>query len=496
MRLKMSGYNKFRQRVKQIALALTASSFVIGSVIPANALSIDWTGTYRIEYNEVERTSLADPKLRKSYILNSLSLSPKIIAADGVNIIGKFEVLPNDQYPDSQAGQAFGRGPNKRDTAGGTSSTKDDSAVAGNKQGSTTLRVSQLYLKVADEYSVLIAGRAPLEFGLGMSHNAGNGEFDHWYDTRDMFGYKFIIGNFFFMPIIGKVYDYSVSQGREAQDVIFHMEYSNDETQSAIGLMHMTRNASKEANDAPFASYGANSVNDRWNTQLVSLFIKRGFEDVNFRIEAGFESGPTGMVKTNGEEVKLNGYGIALDVDFPKKEGKWHWNLKTGIASGDNPDTTNYEGFHFDRNYDVAQLMFNHPLGKYDALRSAAQRGPDRLNNSASPYATDEALDDEAISNAIFVAPSATYSINEKWDWTNRVTWAQLQSNPLAGGVDVSKDLGFEYDVGIVYKPHERVKWVNEIGMLFPGSAWSGSPAQNFDKGFTYGIASKAAISF
>lgn len=483
------------RKLTKIISGVSALMMSMGLSMQAQALSIDWTGNYRIEYNEVERTTLSDPKLRKSYILNSLSLSPKIIAADGVNIIGKFEVLPNDQYPDSQAGQPFGRGPTKRDAAG-NSSTKDDSAVAGNKQGSTNLKVSQLYLKIADEYSVFIAGRAPLEFGLGISHNAGLGEFDHWYDTRDMLGYKFIIGNFFFMPIIGKVYDYSVAQGREAQDVIFDMEYDNPETESAIGIMHMTRNASKEANDAPYAAYGANSVSDRWNTQHINLFIKRGFEDVKIKVEAGFESGPTGMTKANGEEVKLGGYGIALDLDFPKKESKWHWNVKAGIASGDNPDTTTYEGFHFDRNYDVAQMLFNHPLGKYDLLKSNVQRGPDRLNNSASPYATDEALDDESISNAIFIAPSANFTINDRWEWTNRFTWAQLQTNPLGGGVDVSKDLGFEYDIGFVYKPHERVKWVNELGMLFPGAAFEGSPSQQFGKGFTYGFVSKAAISF
>ncbi len=471
------------------------SGFLGLCVFPsAHAISIDWAGTYRIEYTEVERTSLISPKLRKSYILNSLQLSPKIIAADGVNIVGKFDVLNNDLYPDSQLGQTFGRGPTKRTSTG--SSTKDDSAVAGDKQGNSNLKISQLYLNINQEYGAFVAGRAPLEFGLGVAHSAGRGEFDHWYSTRDMLGYKFLIGNFFMMPMIAKVSDYSVAQGREAQDVIWHLEYDNPETDSAIGLMHLNRTASVEANDAPFAAYGASNVNDKWNTQLVSLFIKRGFESVGFKVEANFETGPTGMYKSTGEEIKLNGYGIALEVDVPQKESRWHLGLKTGIASGDNPDTVPYEGFHFHRNYDVAMLMFNHPLGKVDLFKAGVQRGPDRLNNSSSPYATDEALDDEAISNAVYFSPSFDYTINDKWDWTNRITYAQLQTTTYGSGVSASKDLGFEWDIGLTYKPHERIKWINEVGMLFPGNAWKGSSAQDFGKGFTYGFVSKAAITF
>jgi hypothetical protein len=37
----------------------------------------------------------------------------------------------------------------------------------------------------------------------------------------------------------------------------------------------------------------------------------------------------------------------------------------------------------------------------------------------------------------------------------------------VGGGVDVAKDLGFEWDTGLTYRPHERITWVNEFGFLF-----------------------------
>lgn len=488
--------NVICQALAAVSLGMTASS--------AHAISVDWTGNYRIEYTEVDRTSLDDPKLRKSYLLNHLSLSPKIIAADGVNIFAKFEVLPNDLYPDSQAGQPFGRGPTKAAGTGG-SSTRDDSAVAGDKQGSTTLRVNQLYLNLNQEYGSLVAGRAPLDFGLGMTHSAGNGPFDHWYSTRDMIGYKVIIGNFSLMPMIAKVSDQTVAQGEEVQDIIIDAMYNNPETESAIGVMHQTRSSSNTSNDAPAANLGGTTPattptglpTGAWKTQNVNIYFARGFEDVKFKLEAGFASGSTGVFRPNNEEVSLNGYGIALEADFPRPESKLHYTLRAGVASGDNPSTTNYEGFQFHRNYDVALLMFNHPLGKYDLLRSAAQRSPARCGTApCAPFATDEALDDEAISNAIYVSPKVVYNINEKWDWVNTFTWAQLQTNPLSDqNIDVAKDLGFEWDTGAVYRPYEKVMWVNELGLLFPGSAWAGG-SNDFGKGFTYGFTSKAVISF
>ena len=59
------------------------------------AMSIDWSGGYRIEYTEIDRPSLADTKERKAYGLNYLYLQPKILASDGINIISRFDIFSN-----------------------------------------------------------------------------------------------------------------------------------------------------------------------------------------------------------------------------------------------------------------------------------------------------------------------------------------------------------------------------------------------------------------
>jgi hypothetical protein len=488
-----------------IKICALAGLLFVTFIQMAQAMSVDWAGVYRFEYVEVDRTSLASPQMRKSYLLNHLHLSPKIIAADGVNIIARFDVLPNSFYPDSQVGQQFGAGSNRSGT--GVSSGTQDSNVAGGNQKSSTLSVSQLYLNINQEYGASVVGRAPVQFGLGMTYSAGNGAFDHWYDTKDLLGYKFIIGNLSFMPTIAKVYDATVAQGKEVTDVIWNIEYNNAETESVFGLYHQTRSSSPTSNDAPVSRLGGANIIGGYNVQDVNVYLARGFDSVKFRIEGGFRSGGTGVAAANKEEIRMNGYGIALETDFIS-ESKTSWQLKTGIASGDNPNTTNFEGYMFDRNYDVAFLLFNHPMGfsGYDVFQNRVQRNTDPTCTATTTTPctikeNDEVVDEDTISNVIYFSPRFKYIMSDKWDWTGSFTWAQLQNPTVAPGTtagtyqDAGRDVGYEIDTGFIFKPNERIQWVNEMGFFFPGSAYKGG-SNNYTAGFTYGFQSKAAISF
>ena len=60
---------------------------------------------------------------------------------------------------------------------------------------------------------------------------------------------------------------------------------------------------------------------------------------------------------------------------------------------------------------------------------------------------------------------------------------------------DIKKDLGLELDIEVIYRPRERVTWSTGIGILSPGSAWSGGSA-NYDNKTNFGLTTKAAITF
>lgn len=464
-------------------------------------MSVDWSGTYRFEYTEVDKTLLSSGGGRKSYLLNHLSLAPKIIAADGINIVANFVVLGNANYPNSQTGQQWGSGVN----SSGSNQSQATSNVHAQNKSATNLQVRELYMKLNQEYGQFIVGRAPIQFGLGMTYSAGTGLFDHWSDVHDLVAGRFLIGNVTLTPMIGKPADFSPAQGADATDMIWNLDYNNPETQSAIGIFHRTRTASMTANDSANA-FDANvnptytgGASMGWSSTHTNLYLYRGWDTFTFKLEAGFDAGSTGENASTGEEIKLGGYGVAMEFDFPRPVGQTQWTVRAGVASGDNPTTVNYEGYQFDRNYDVAFLMFNHPMGGYDALTSNVQR--QRKSCAAAPAAcslisNEEALDEETISNAAYLSPKVVKPLSDKWDWTNTFTYGFAQTNPsrLASN-DVSKDIGFEWDMALTYKPHDRFRWVNELGLFTPGSVFKeGSVGR--EAGFTYGFQSKAAISF
>ena len=251
------------------------------------ATSIDWSGGYRIEYTEIDRPTLAadDNKKRKAYGLNYLYLSPKLIASDGINIVSRFDVFSNDinSYKNSQLGSQFGGGLTR------ASGTNNGVNVNSETQDASLLRVSQLYLTVNQENAVIIAGRAPIDFGLGITHNAGLNPFDHWYDTRDLIAYRFIIDNVSFMPMIAKVSQQDFGQGVTTMDQSFVFEYDNKENGAKAGLFYQTRSSSFGSNDsAPIIPNvpGATAVTSSWSTKTVNLFFGRTWEAFQFKLES------------------------------------------------------------------------------------------------------------------------------------------------------------------------------------------------------------------
>jgi len=467
------------------------------------AVAMDFTGTYRFEWMELDRPTLTSPGDRKAYGLNYLGLNGKIIASDGINIHTRLDVLPNTDaaYANTQFGQQWGSG------NANTSTTNVANANSTSKSpDSQFLKVSQLYLNVNQEYGSLTIGRAPFHFGLGINYNAGQGAFDHYATVMDMVAFKFLIDNVQYMPMIARVYDPELSQGGVLQSESFMIEYQSPDNGNLIGVILERKKGSSTVNDVPVNTGAAPNSNPNGisvdtpvertdiSVQKTSFVLGKEWEPFGFKIEAGFVNGDLGL-KKNGQGIRWNAYGIASELYFPRPQSKWDWRLHMGFATGDNPDTADYESFHFDRNYNVAFLLFNHRLGSYDALRTGLIRDQYNPTDGTVRKTVGTSLDDEAVSNTFYVSPRVKYIWNDKLDLVNTLTYANLVANPMSG-VTLNKSLGFEWDIEFVYKPRERVQWVNQIGLMFPGGAFKDDAIPGSNNGFTYGFSSKAAISF
>lgn len=490
--------------VKAASILALAVSAVSTSVSTASAADLTWGGTYRAEANWIKNPELGGAKSNKAYLLHHLVLAPKLVVADGITVYSRLDILNNNLAQSGQvAGDVFGNGPGSATAATSTS----DSDPLSRAQNRSAIDLTSIYVSWAHEFGQLVVGRTPIHFGLGTTFNAGTGLFDHFIDTKDIVGYKIVFGNLSIFPMIGKVSENNLGANDDVNDYILHAQYDNPETELSIGAIYQLRTVGTAGNNLPTngviggvpAGTGQTSLmtpptsETGGDSTIIGGFIKRKIRDFTFGVEGDFQSGNTGLRAADGSQVELGGFGVAAELAWARESSKLSGNLKFGMASGDDPNTTKYEGYQFSRNYDVALLMFNHPLGQRDVLRTQA------LTGSVDPSVSNEtdvrnSIDSEAISNTIYVAPSLQYQWKDTLSFGGTVTYGILTEDPIVNG-DSSKDLGFELDLNLTWKPYERLTWITQAGFLFPGAAWQGG-SLGLDNSFAYGLVTKAAISF
>ena len=458
-----------------ILLTCLLSSPVFGS-------DLNWSGQYRFEVFSLVKPDLQDGD--KSYILHHLALKPNIIAADGLKIQGRFDLFNNKDH-------SLGFG----DFLGG--STSSSPVLSAN-----SFQVTSLYLQWVNEYGVLLLGRAPFNFGLGMSYNNGEGEFAHGLDVLDMVGYKVVMGHMSITPFIVKGPRWSTQSYYEtprgeqvdgnpygASDPLnlygnlgfmLHVQYDNPNTDLNVGLLYTNKSSvdrgrglipGEERRPGRGKQIGGNQFN---------LFVEKHTGQFEVGVEAAFlngnmEEGQPGNVRP----VELGGFGIAGEIGW-KPGGRFEFFTDLGYATGDDLGTPGkYEGFLFDKNYDVGMLLFNHFLGRFDVL----QTGND-------PRAALNLADVEWVTNTIYVKPGLRWKVSgDKWVAKTSVLYAVLEkSNDNFG-----KNLGIEWDASMTYRPHEHLTWVSGVGLFFPGSAFERDQAGSK---MAFGLETKLAVQF
>ena len=143
-------------------LAAAMALVVLVSASISQAADLQWGGLYRFEGNLINNPELSSSPRAKTYMLHHLILQPKIVAADGMTVFGRFDMLNSGFGANSQAGAFIGQG-----VGSGTPTGIDDSNVLSRNQAISNLQISELYMSWTQEFGQLVVGRAPLHFGLG-----------------------------------------------------------------------------------------------------------------------------------------------------------------------------------------------------------------------------------------------------------------------------------------------------------------------------------------
>lgn len=475
--------NALNTKLKMI-LKLAVLFFVSAAILPiSHAGDLEWSGLYRFEGTQINYPSLdSSTGKRKEYGVHTLIMRPKMVAADGLYINAQLNIFNSDEY--NQLGAYFGSG---LGTATPTSS--NNSNVASENSASENLAVTQFYLTSVQEYGRLIVGRAPMEFGLGITHNAGTGLFDHYSDTRDMVGYKIMLGNFYFFPSYAKIDEGGISSYDDISEWNYQLVYENPDSDASMGVHYQNRKAVSGGNDFPAATLGGAVVGE-YNAKNFNVFYKKETNSYDVGFEIAQQGGDTGVV-AGGESMSLGGFAAALEYEWHPKESNKAFGIKAGMATGDDPNTDDsFEGFIFDRNYDVAMFLFNHGMGQSDVLHtSLIGRGATTVNDSP---------DVEAISNVTYISPYMKYKWSDKWSMVGVLTTGMLADDTvvLTPAEKMDTNLGYELDLSLVYTITDKITWVNQFGYFAPGDAWKSGPTASFDNDSIYGFATKAAVSF
>ncbi|MBL7688308.1 MAG: hypothetical protein JNJ49_09750 [Bdellovibrionaceae bacterium] len=453
--------------------------------VRSEASDIEWGGLYRFEGLRFNNPELNGAKADKAYMLHHLILAPKVVVADGMTVHGRFDLLNNAGFgTNNQAGEFIGKG-----VGTGTPTSADNSNVLSKNQEAGGLAVSQLYFSWNQEFGQLIAGRAPMHFGLGTWFNSGRGDFDHYLSTLDMVGYKIVTGNMFFMPMLGKVNEGNIDKEDDVNDYILHVQYDNPETDLSLGLLYQIRVGSGNdivSNSSYMGGTGSTRTGD-YKHSYIGLFTSQKMAEMSVGVEVGMLSGDTGVKTATNQDVKLNGFGVAGELGWAPTDSKWSTKLLAGFASGDDPGSNDtQEGMVMHRNYRVGMLMFTHPMGQRDFFRTGLYR------STATSVASQ--IDTEAISNALYIAPSVKYKSNDKWSYGATLVTGRLNKEPIAGG-NTASDLGYEVDLNMTWTPFDRFTWTTEMGLFAPGETWKAGSA-GLDNSFAYGLMTKAAIRF
>ena len=465
-----------------VLVGLFGTSTAVGDVI--------WSGRYRFEGVNIFNPNLDDSKRTTSYGLNHLIMDPRIIASDGIEIRSRFHVLNTGLsgaglVAGNQLGQVWGGESRSANCRG------QDCPPYSQAQGLTTdlIQVSQLYARWIKDYQELVIGRAPLHFGLGMVYHEGNGLFDHWLTTRDLLAYRLEFGNLWLRPMLAKTSEGSASLEDDMTEILVHGQYENPASGLAMGLMYSRRFGDANSNQSSAdqdvfdpTQTGAPALARSWESQLINIYLRRVLGDFRFGFEAGFSSGKTGFVNSAGQDISLDAYGLAAELEYSLSQ-KFLVDAKIGVATGDDPSTADRnEAFTFHRNYDVGMLLFNFALGNSQA---------NVFGNGRLTRANRHPFDGESVANTLYVAPGFHWIWNEAWGMKSRFVYAKLTQVPVPG---MESDLGFEVDTSIIHKPMERMELRFDLGIMAPGNAFK--VGNQFKSETAIGLMTKAAITF
>jgi hypothetical protein len=444
---------------------------------PAHALTLDWGGYFRADYNYVGNFvgeastaggSTVSSERNANFSTVFMKLRPRVLVNDNVIVRSEWDI-------GDQVYGLFGRGV-MRD---------ERSDVLGTDKAPFPIGARRIWLDVHTDFGTVQVGRAPFHWGLGAIFNAGDNPMDRYQSTMDTIRLVSKFGYLSVMPLYAKnALGRSVAPGSDdVTDYGLALRYENPEEEIEGGALYYKRTAGDSQNSYIYRGAfprtftpGPNGM----NLKLINVYAKKTFK----RLELGAEVPIFRGHVADGSRNDYSAIGFAGEAAL--RYDTWRHSLKFGLAPGQEPASgtgagnrgNSFKALNFHRAYKLGLILFNYNLQNFGAGNPDPVPGDaNSTERVVSPY-------DAAITNARYVMLS-TEKRWEQWGVNAGVVWAQASQSARAGRdffnpqtrswytatSDQGKSLGVEIDLGARYNWDDNISFGLDAGLLLPGDA-------------------------
>lgn len=490
--------------------------FALFAANSAAAVELDWSGTFRSEFNFVNNYSMDSSDAGQSFdparyagggyytpgggsddanwTTLFLRLKPKVVVNDNVYIKSEFWVgdpifgMFGNTAPYSvdqrQYNSTFGRG--------------------------SILRAQRFWGEFLSDVGTIQVGRAPLNYGLGIVWNSGDGVWDRYESSGDLVRLVSKFGAFSFSPAVitqtlgnsfggsctpttgGLPFGCVASSGvGSLVDYSIMLKYENLDEDFEGGVNFIRRLGA--GRQETYLGPGATPTGFSFNTW--DLYVKKRMGNLLLGAEAPIVSGQMGS-------GKYTSFAVATEADW-RASDTWQFTGKLGHVAGQPTNSTgDFKAFYFHPGYRLGLIMFNYQLANF--------AGPVTQNNTGTSEASLRSPYDNPITNAQYLAAATTLHAN-KWDLmlgtvfakantackTGETCFNQVSRQYITSNGTQGKSYGWELDFGTTFHWDDNMQFGFDTGLYFPGDFYSFSnTAQANRKSVVWANVLKVGVTF
>jgi len=447
----MAGGSK---QMKKIGFLEGFALFAVAAGIPAvaHALDLDWSGDFRAENHWISNyrmdSSNPQPGTPAGYAIPGgdgkaqfhtlfFCLRPRAIVNDNV-------YLRSELWFGSSATGFFGDATPAADQASYNSTFSSGAAIS----------AQRFWAEVLTDIGNVHVGRAPLNWGLGLVWNAGDGLYDRFQSTGDMIRLVSKFGAFSFSPAAVKYTAGNSISGGGTSEYAIALKYENPDDEFEGGVNFIRRVGTGLGTYAVGGSGDANS--NTWD-----IFTRKKLGKAEISAEAPITTG-----KISGTDAST--YALALEGRYSASD-VLSLSAKAGHVPGQSGDQSKIRGNFLHPNYKLGLVLFNYQFVNFNGANIGPGAGASVFN--------------APITNANYLQLGGDYT-SGKWVFRGSWIYARAAETAPAGGsyfnqwtrtfetnsgAAQSNSLGWELDAGTTLKWDDHFEFKADAGMFVPG---------------------------